>query len=105
MRAQMNASPTDVSFCRSKASNAKALAFISLKTGMLGKAKVIYPVAAGEMHGFQLGDPQQTVSSVWLWLFDSNDREIWMVLHRAPNGVGFTQEQINAMVASIRPPQ
>ena len=73
------------------------------KDGEIQKAKVIYAISAGGIHGFQLGDPQQPTSPVFLRLFDVNDRELWMALHRAPNGVGFTQEQINAMVASIRP--
>jgi hypothetical protein len=103
MCAKMNASPTDVSFWHSRARNAKTLTLIDSKTGMLGKAKVIYSISAGGMHGFQLGDPQQPDSPVFLRLFDANDRELWMILHRAPNGIGFTQEQINAMVASIHP--
>jgi hypothetical protein len=103
LEAELGSSPADVSFWRSRISNARALTLMTLKEGDIGKAKVVYSIAAGGMHGFQVGDPQQPVSPVWLRLFDANDREFWMILHRAPSGVGFTQEQINAMVASMRP--
>jgi len=102
-QAELNASPSDVSFWHSRRSNARALALLMMKNAELQRAKVIYTISAGGVHGFQLGDPQQTVSPIFLKLFDASDRELWMMLRRAPNGVGFTQEQINAMVASIRP--
>lgn len=103
LQAELDASPSDVSFWRSRNSNVRALVFMMQKNGDIQKAKVVYSVAAGGMHGFQFGDPRQPVSPVWLKLFDANDREIWVLLHPAPNGTGFTQEQINAMVASMRP--
>ncbi|HSY36254.1 MAG TPA: hypothetical protein VK814_10930 [Acidobacteriaceae bacterium] len=102
-QAELNASPSDVSFWHSTSSNARALTMLMLKDAVVQRAKVIYTVSAGGVHGFQLGDPQQPISPVFLRLFDTNDRELWMILRRAPNGVGFTQEQINAIVASIRP--
>jgi hypothetical protein len=103
LEAELNSTPADVSFWRSRASNAGAIAFLMSKKGVIGNAKVIYSIAAGGMRGFQIGDPEQPAPPVWLRLFDAKDQEFWILLRRAPNGVGFTQEQINAMVASIRP--
>jgi hypothetical protein len=105
LNAELNSSPADISFWRSRASNAKAMTFMALKEGSIGESKVVYTMAAGGMHGFQIGDPQQRGWPVWLWLVDAKDREIWIILYRAHNGPAFTQEQINAMVASIRPTQ
>jgi hypothetical protein len=103
LQAELDSFPSDVSFWRSRNNNARALTFLMLKEGDIGKAKVVYSIVAGGMRGFQIGDPRQSASPVQLRLFDANDREVWMILHPASNGDGFTQEQINAMVASMRP--
>jgi hypothetical protein len=103
LQAELDASPSDVSFWRSSNSNVRAWVFMMQKNADMQKAKVVYSVAAGGMHGFQIGDPGQPVSPVMLRLFDAKDREIWMILRPAQNGTGFTQEQINAMMASMRP--
>lgn len=102
-KAEFEARPSDISFWHSRAGNVRAMVFLLSKAGMIGKATAVYSLAAGGMHGFQVGDPQIHTTSVCLWLFDAKDREFWMILRRSPNGTGFTQEQINAVIASMRP--
>lgn len=101
LQAELNALPSDISFWHSSKSNWRMMMFLMEKDVVIGKAKVLYSIAAGGMRGFQSGDPKQS-HSVWLRLFDSNDRQLWIIL-QTPDGAGFTQEQINAIVASIRP--
>ena len=103
IRAEFRASPSDVSFWHSRASNLGTMTNLIAKDGMIGKANVVYSLAVGSMRGFQVGNPGQSTPAVWLRLFDGNDREIWIILRR-PLAGEWTQKQINAIVASIRPP-
>jgi hypothetical protein len=103
LEAELGSTPADISFWRSRRRTAGALTFMMLKESVIGKAKVVYTIAGGGMRGFQIGDPLQPTPAVWLRLFDEKDQPFWILLRRAQNGVGFTQEQINAIVASIRP--
>ena len=103
MQAELYSSPSDVSFWRSRSHNSRALVMLMSKHAAIQNAKVIYTLSVGRFHGFQFGVPQQAHSPVNIRLFDANDHELWIGLRRAPNGGSFTQEQINAIMASIRP--
>jgi hypothetical protein len=64
----------------------------------------VYTIASGEFRGFQLGNPDVPPYDARIDLFDKADRhlafDIWGV---DGHGQVLTQEEINAMVVSIRP--
>lgn len=89
---------SDVGFFHTDKANFRAI--------MMGVEKVslasgFYKVAAGEMRGFQEGEPSRD-KLIKLVLFDSQDREVEILLTRPADGV-LTQEQINAVIASVHP--
>jgi len=104
-KAMMDASPRDASFFQSRARNAKAMTLLAEKDAILMKATVIYLVASSRVQGYQIGDPGAGPSIVQLRLFDSKDREYWIILHGTTGSGTLTQESINAIVASFVPPQ
>ena len=67
---------------------------------------VIYSVTDAHIRGFQFGDPKKEPMLIQLLLFDDHDRAMKLTL-KGPRGSTqpvLTQEQINAIIASVRPP-
>ena len=64
----------------------------------------IYTISAGELRGFQLGNPNLPPYEAHLDLFDARDRHFALDV-TGPKGHGrvLSQEEINSTVASIRP--
>jgi hypothetical protein len=64
----------------------------------------IYSISAGEMRGFQFGDPTTPPYEVHLDLFDKSDRHLALdIVAAREHAQVLTQEEINAIVASIHP--
>lgn len=70
----------------------------------LGPLGPIYAVSFGQFHGFQCGDPDVAPYDARIDLFDDSNRQIKLEI-AGPQGHGpvLTQEELNAIVASIRP--
>lgn len=64
----------------------------------------IYTISSGELRGFQLGNPNIPPYEAHLDLFDAGDRHFALDVD-GPKGHGqvLSQEEINSIVASIRP--
>ena len=113
MQASMFATPKQVEWWRFRSSeNERVNCLLTLKFGALlqfhslhSENAPIYTIAHGDYHGFQLGSPSIAPYDVHLDLFDSADRYFAFEVTTGPNSSGrlLTQEEINAMVASIRP--
>ena len=76
---------------------------MSLKLFAVPDLNAIYNLSGPEMRGFQLESKSLSRRRAQLKLFDSADRQLDIEI---VNGIGdkpvLTQQQINAMVASIR---
>lgn len=63
----------------------------------------LYRISSGEFRGFQFGDPNKFPYDTHIDLFDSADRHLGLDISGLDGrGPAVTQEQVNAMVASIR---
>jgi hypothetical protein len=69
----------------------------------INEARPVYTIASGDFRGFQLGDPGVPPYDTRINLFDGADRHLSFDVI-SPRGYGqvLTQEEINAIVASIR---
>jgi len=66
-------------------------------------SNAIYEINAGEMRGFQMGNPSVAPYEVKLELFDRDDRRHEITISQyGANRPFLTQAQVNAIVASIR---
>ena len=119
MQAAMSATPGQVKWWRFRSSLNKRIDFLLLtkleaftEAGFFGLRTFppyagrgpIYTIASGEIRGFQFGDPDVAPYDAHLDLFDGADRYFAFDVTR-PDGHGqvLTQEEINAIVASIQP--
>ena len=113
MQAAMLVTPEQVKWWRFRSSqNERASLLLVLKFVALTESSPVhtlticpvYTIASGEFRGFQLGNPDVPPYDARIDLFDGADRhlafDIWGV---EGHGQVLTQEEINAMVASIRP--
>jgi hypothetical protein len=113
MQAVMLVTPEQVKWWRFRSSqNERASLLLVLKFVALTESspvhaltiRPVYTIASGEFRGFQLGNPDVPPYDARIDLFDGADRhlafDIWAV---DGHGQVLTQEEINAMVASIRP--
>lgn len=109
MQAAMLATPEQVKWWRFRSTQnqrtdflllAKALALI--KCSHLSKGPV-YTISFGQFHGFQCGNPNVAPYDAHIEVFDQADRHFALDVS-GPSGHGqvLTQEELNAMVASIR---
>jgi hypothetical protein len=74
------------------------------RTRRIGKANAIYEINAGEMRGFQMGNPSVAPYEVVLDLFDQGDRRHEIRINNARADRPFiSQSEINAIVASMKP--
>jgi hypothetical protein len=84
--------------------NVQLFMLLSFKELQMINFKSVHKIEAGELRGFQFGDPAKPRSRIMFKLFDSNDRQIRIqVSSDADDASALTQAQLNAMVASIRP--
>ena len=113
MQVSMTATPEQVKWWRFRSLQnkriqlllmAKFFAFTGISSPEMYKVRAIYAVDAGELHGFQFGNPEVAPYDVHLDLFDKADRHL---MFDSGGGAGHgqlvTQAELNAMVASIRP--
>ena len=105
MKAELETPIMSPSFFRSNASNGAALTALELRTLVANEADEAYEISSGHVRGFQFGDLRKT-NRVILKLFDQRDRDVRIVLEGPkPGQVGaLTQEDVNAVVASVVPP-
>jgi hypothetical protein len=66
----------------------------------------IYTIASGELRGFQFGDPQVPPYDAHLDLFDGADRHFQFDIYASEGQEPvLTQQEVNAIISSIRPVQ
>ena len=113
MQAAMLVTPEQVKWWKFRSSqNRRAALLLLLKfvaitesdTGHLFAIRPIYTIASGEFRGFQLGNPDVPPYEARIDLFDHADRHLAFDIQGGDgHGQVLTQEEINAIVASIRP--
>lgn len=105
-RAEFNARPGEVSLFHSRRSNTRSYMLLTMKSLDIQKGVTeIYTISSPNLRGFQFGDPHLSPMFIELLLFDGHDRALKLIF-KGPRGgtrLFLTQEQINAMVASMRP--
>jgi len=112
MQAAMSTTPDQVKWWRFRSSqNQRAEALLTLKFVALvmckppfESASPIYAISFGQFHGFQCGNPDAPPYNAHIEVFDGADRHFAMTIAgQRGHGQVITQEELNAMVASIRP--
>ncbi len=104
LRVELQTRPSDASLF----SRSNQRVFLLLNTKFMeipAGTTAIYNVSTSGLRGFQFGDPAMTPTVIKLLLFDEQDRAL-RITFRGPTvsrQPALTQEQINAIVASIRP--
>jgi len=105
--AELYARPNEIAFFHSRHRNARAMMLLTMKSMDIPEGTtVIYSVTDAHIRGFQFGDPKKVPMLIQLLLFDDHDRAMKLTL-KGPRGSTqpvLTQEQINAIIASVRPP-
>jgi hypothetical protein len=109
----MLVTPEQVKWWRFRSSqNEKAALLLLLKFVSLTESsplhtltiRPIYTIVSGEFRGFQFGNPDIPLYDTRIDLFDGADRHLAFDIGGLEgHGQVLTQEEINAMVASIRP--
>lgn len=103
MEAELNATPDDIRWW-DRTGNVRAAVLLGLKQVEVLDDSAIFRIGNNEMHGFQFGDPAKPPYRVKLELFDVNDRRYEIIISSIhPNVLPVTQEDINAIVASLKP--
>jgi hypothetical protein len=104
MAAAVQATPNDVKWWASRVHNTGSLLLLENKNMDLVDVNSIHPVTAGAVRGFQFGDPDTAPYVVSLKLFDSSDRQYWILITgmHVHHSV-ITQGAINALIASLQP--
>ncbi len=113
LQAAMFVTPEQVKWWRFRSSqNERAELLLFLKFVALTESspvhalaiRPIYTIAFGQFRGFQLGNPDIPPYDVHIDLFDGADRHFaFDITGLEGHGQVLTQEEINAMVASIQP--
>jgi hypothetical protein len=107
-KAELKASPEDVSFFASRRNNARVMMLLTMKSlDTPNGSTAIYDIAAPGIRGFQFGDPQKGPTRAELLLFDGHDRALKMIFSGPGGGAkpALTQGQINAILASVKAPR
>ena len=112
MQTAMSVTPEQVKWWRFRSSqNERASLLLLLKfVGLTESSPVhtltirpLYTIASGEFRGFQLGNPDVPPYEARIDLFDGADRHVAFEISGVEgHGQVLTQEEINAMVASIK---
>ncbi|WP_348260688.1 hypothetical protein P8935_12840 [Telmatobacter sp. DSM 110680] len=113
MQVAMLATPEQVKWWRFRSSqNERASLLLVLKFIALTESspvhaltiRPVYTISSGEFHGFQVGNPDVPPYEARIDLYDGADRHLaFDIWGGEGHGQVLTQEEINAMVASIRP--
>jgi hypothetical protein len=111
MQAAMSATPDQAKWWRFRSpQNEKVECLLTVKFLSLPSAAKyhangpMYKVASGQFRGFEQGSPDIPPYAAHLDLFDETDRHFTLDLDGPKNhGQVLTQEEVNAIVASIRP--
>jgi hypothetical protein len=104
-RAELEASPKDVSFFRSRRQDARAMMLLPMKFIEIPEGvTAIYEIHGGQTKGFQFGDPRKAPTFVELLLFDDDDHVLKLIIKGPKGSTGpvLTQPQVNAIAASVR---
>jgi hypothetical protein len=103
MASELTVTPSELRWWNTWPTRRRVVVRLDSKLMDIMKANAIYEISAGEMHGFQMGNPALAPYEVTLELFDRNDlrHEITMSKYRADRPF-VTQAEVNAIVASIR---
>jgi hypothetical protein len=103
MASELAATPSQMTWWNTRTGSAKSFRLLLRKSTQVIDSKAIYELNAGEMRGFQMGDPTAAPYEVTLQLFDRNDRrhEISISQYGAKKPF-LAQSEINAIVASIQ---
>ena len=112
METALSATPAQVKWWRFRSTeNERIIYLLTLKFSALLELESLHPlqspfysISVGKLRGFQLGSPTLAPCDVHLDLFDQDDR-YFALDFVGPDGHGplVTQEQINAIVASLGP--
>lgn len=113
MEAALQATPEQVKFWRFRSAGnersdlllvVKSLVLVQSSLGVSGQITPIRQIAAGQLRGFEFGDPESAPYNARLDLFDEADRHLVLrIIGRREDGPVLTQAEINALVAGIRP--
>ncbi|MES2393401.1 MAG: hypothetical protein V4555_17295 [Acidobacteriota bacterium] len=104
----MQAQPEDVSLWHSRARNGIDTMLLVDKMGtMHSKVANLYRIAGGHMRGFEMTPVAGSRGPIQLELFDEKDQRIELMLQqpKAVEDGTWTQAEVNAVVASIVPPE
>ena len=111
MQAAMSTTPDQVKWWRLRSSRNMRAAFLLEEkfsdligcTSPRDPSGPVYAISFGQFHGIQCGDPDAPPYDAHVEVFDAADRHFRMFIS-CPYGHGrvLTQEELNAMVASIR---
>lgn len=99
---EMLATPADLHWWKGRSATGRGALFLGLKSLDVGEAATLYSVRAGQIKGFQIGDPATFPYQVRLDLFDPTDRH-YQVHISSIEKPALSQAQLNAMIASFRP--
>jgi hypothetical protein len=106
MAASMRATPDRVKWWHWPSANQRDFLLLAFKSGELHKSEKIYSISTERMRGFQTGSPVVAPYNVTLELYDASDRHFELMLMNAEASKPvWTQPEINALVASMRPAQ
>jgi hypothetical protein len=103
----LQALPTEISLFHSRRRNARAAMLLLMKSlDIPDQATAIYGVSAPHIRGFQFGDPKKLPTYLELLLFDEHDRALKLTFRGPKGGTQpvLTQEQVNAIIASVQGP-
>jgi len=112
MQAAMSATPEQVKWWHFRSlQNQRTEALLMLKFGALvacrqpfESSSAIYAISFGEFRGYQCGNPDAPPYDAHIDVFDDASRHFAMTISGIRgHGQVITQEELNAMVASIRP--
>ncbi len=103
-KAELETRPSDASFF--SLSNRRVYLLLAMKpVAIPPSSTAIFSINMNGLRGFQFGDPTKIPTVIKLLLFDEQDRALRVTLRGSTDSRQpvLTQEQINAIVASIRP--
>ena len=104
MAAEMAITPNHVKWWRSPDQNEASSFLLELKSLKLGGMRALYSVNTGHFRGFQEGNPALPPYRVRLDLFDLADYHYEILMSaQSGNGPAFSQADVNAIVASLKP--
>jgi hypothetical protein len=112
MQAAMSTTPDQVKWWRFRSTQNMRAQLLLIEKGWYfiecplshDHAAPVYAISFGQVHGFQFGNPGAPPYEAHIDVFDAADRHFSMTISGLQgHGQVLTQEELNAMVASIRP--